>query len=157
MNPSEVTATLVGLAQLWSILCLSSYHNPIFHPPIIQPLLLFSANLALLPSLYQPFYFDSCLLTCCSRPRPPSPSNMHLTSALAASAWALQASAFLVPLQATSPKSAISTVVFSESSSPFDLDCPHCPYFTADGSPSPNDVRTKIVSTCPKIEVAQVY
>ncbi|RVX66272.1 hypothetical protein B0A52_10199 [Exophiala mesophila] len=69
---------------------------------------------------------------------------MHLTSALAASAWALQASAFLVPLQATSPKSAISTVVFSESSSPFDLDCPHCPYFTADGSPSPNDVRTKI-------------
>jgi hypothetical protein len=73
-------------------------------------------------------------------------------SALAASAFALHASAFLVPLEisnaAEQAKSDLSSF-FAPAPNTLQLDCPGCPFFGIEDTAQvqPN-VENKIVSTC---------
>ena len=77
---------------------------------------------------------------------------MHIAPALVASALALKASAFLVPLEvskaAEQAKSELASLLASRGHT-VDLDCPGCPWFGAEDSTHPDsEIETKIVSTC---------
>lgn len=77
---------------------------------------------------------------------------MYLSSALVASAFALHASAFLVPLEiseaAEKAKSDLASF-FAATPNTLQLDCPGCPFFGIEDTAQvqPN-VENKIVSTC---------
>jgi hypothetical protein len=79
-------------------------------------------------------------------------SIMHIAPALVAGCLALEASAFLVPLEvseaAQQAKSELASLL-ANTGRTFDLDCPGCPYFGVEDTEHPDeDVENKIVSTC---------
>lgn len=77
---------------------------------------------------------------------------MRFAPALVASALALEASAFLVPIEisraAEQAKSELAALLATTGHT-VDLDCPGCPYFGAGDQTVPvSDVESKIVRTC---------
>lgn len=85
---------------------------------------------------------------------------MHITPALVASCLALEASAFLVPLEvskaAEQAKSELASLLATTGHT-VDLECPGCPYFGIEVTDEPQgDVENKIVSTCSPVTSRQV-
>lgn len=85
---------------------------------------------------------------------------MHITPALVASCLALEASAFLVPLEiskaAEQAKSELASFLATTGHT-VDLDCPGCPYFGIEDADEPQeDIENKIVSTCSPITPRQL-
>ena len=76
---------------------------------------------------------------------------MYITPALVAGCLALEASAFLVPLEvsnaAEQAKSELASLLAATGRT-VDLDCPGCPYFGSEEADDQHDVENKIVSTC---------
>jgi hypothetical protein len=88
-------------------------------------------------------------------------SKMHISSALVAGTLALQASAFLIPLEISKAveeaKGQVETL-WRQTTETVELDCPNCPFFAPEGTSSAWDEEdeNKLVSRAIRIKHASI-